>query len=226
MAKFTINDVDRNLFWEMIDEELVGDYVLHVVEDYFRLICEKLKKDLDITFRYDGSYLANESLNIKIPISSVTSYDALLKQIEDSLKSSSVDNPYGVDTNKLANEWAYSFSSTSMTPYYEGVSGNNCKWKAYDEYSQARLFEAFYFGVFGEFHKDLGFAHDLGKKYLVQDQWNEKAHYKGAIDELDGLQVTFSKNGNITVKVPNQEFIDRLSFFYDICDPKFKNHAK
>ena len=220
MAQFTLDNIDRKFFWELVDEGF-GEY-LGIEDAYLRMVCEKLKKDLDISFRVDRGYLFNDQIGFKMLTSEIGSYDNLLKKIEIHLKNSSVENPYDVDTNRLASEWGYSFSDTAMTPYYEGDG----KWKAYDEYSQPRVFEVMYFGVFGEFHKDLGFAHELGKKYLVQDNWNEKFHFKGNIPELGNLFVTFAKNGNITVKSPTNDFLSKVDFWYSICDPKFKNHAR
>lgn len=222
MARLEIKDIDEKLFWDLANSGIVDDWSLHIVSDYLYMIVEKLKKDTDLHFRVVDYNIVNEQLGISIPSTECTSYDNILKIIEKSLGETSKENPYGVDTNKLASDWGYSFSSTSMTPYYEGMG----KWHAYDEYSQIRVFEVMYFGVFGKFHKDLEFAHELGKKYLVQDNWNERYHYKGNISELDNIFVIFAKNGNITVKNPSKDFLDKLQFFYDICDPKFKNHAK
>lgn len=220
MARFELDNIDRDFFWKLVDEGY-GEY--RGIEDaYLYMISKKLSKDTDINFRVENGYLYNDSIGFKIPTSTITTYDNLLKEIEQFLSANSQENEFGVDTNKLANEWGYTFSTTAISPYYEG----NGKWHAYDDYSQKRVFEAFYFGVFGEFHKDQTWAFETSKKYLVQDDWNQKYHYKGTISELDGLNVTFAKNGNITVKTNDKEFYDRLKFFYDICDPKFKNHAR
>ena len=72
----------------------------------------------------------------------------------------------------------------------------------------------------------MDWAFDTASKYLVQDDWNQKYHYKGSIAELDNLNVTFAKNGNITVKTNDKEFYDRVAWFYNIVDPKNKNHAR
>lgn len=221
MAIMQIKDIDKDLFWEMAEK--AESYEIHVVDDYLRMLTDKLKEDTDIDFRVENYSLVNKQLGISIPSSEIKGYDSLLKKIDDSLSASSVDNPYDVDTNKLVNEWGYSFSDTGMTPYYET---SKRRWHAYDEYSQSRVFEAFYFGVFGKYHNDLGFAHDLGKKYLVQDSWKEKYHYKGSISELKGLEVTFAKNGNISVKTNDREFWERIDWWYNMCDPKFKNHER
>jgi hypothetical protein len=170
----------------------------------------------------ENGYLYNDEIGFKIPTSTITTYDDLLKDIEKFLSENSAENEFGVDTNKLASQWGYSFSHTAETPFYEGDG----KWHAYDEYSQKRVFEVLFFGVFNEYHKDYGWAMDISKKYLVQDNWNQLFHFKGNISELDNLFVTFAKNGNITVKNPSKEFLERLQFFYDVCDSKFKNHAR
>ena len=217
-----IKDIDKSLFWEMAEEGL-GEYTVHIVEDYLYMLTQKLEKDTSIRFRLYGHVLVNKQLGISIPSTEITSYDTLLKKIDDFLSNSSVENPYGINTNKLVNEWGYSFSETGMTPYYET---SKRRWHAYDEYAQPRVFEVLYFGVFGKYHNDLSFAHDLGKKYLVQDSWKEKFHYKGSIPELKNLEVTFAKNGNISVKTNDKEFWERVDWFYNMCDPKFKNHER
>ena len=223
MARFELENIDRDFFWELVDE---GYASYSIIDTYLYMLSQKLSKDTDIRFTVENGYLHNDEIGFKIPTSTITTYDNLLKDIEKFLKENSTENEYNVDTNKLASQWGYSFSNTSMTPYFEGVNGNNCKWHAYDDYSQKRVFEAFYFAMFGEYHTTWEWAFDVADKYLVQDNWNEKFHYKGQIKELDNLSVTFAKNGNITVKAPNKEFIDRLEFFYTITDPKKKNHEK
>ena len=223
MARFELENIDRDFFWELVDE---GYASYSIIDTYLYMLSQKLSKDTDIRFTVENGYLHNDEIGFKIPTSTITTYDNLLKDIEKFLKENSSENEYNVDTNKLASQWGYSFSNTSMTPYFEGVNGNNCKWHAYDDYSQKRVFEAFYFAMFGEYHTTWEWAFDVADKYLVQDNWNEKFHYKGQIKELDNLSVTFAKNGNITVKAPNKEFIDRLEFFYTITDPKKKNHEK
>ena len=220
MAEFKLNNIDKNFFWELI-EEGYGEY-RGIEKAYLDMLAEKLSDETEIRFRVDRGVLYNESIDFTIPTSEITTYDNLLKRIEKHLNDTSVENEYGVDTNKLASEWGYSYSSTSITPYYEGDG----KWHAYDEYSQPRVFEVMYFGAFGEFHKDMAFCNELGKKYLIQDNWNEKKHYKGEISELNGLFVTFAKNGNISVKTKDKEFWDKVDFFYSVTDPKNKNHAR
>lgn len=224
MARFGLENIDRDFFWELVDEGY-GEW--RGIEDaYLYMMSKKLTKDTDINFRVENGYLYNDEIGFKIPTSTITTYDNLLKQIENFLKENSQENEMGIDTNKLASQWGYSFSNTSMTPYFEGINGLTCKWHAYDDYSQKRVFEALYFATFGEFHKDWTWAFEVADEYLVQDDWNQKFHYKGAIKELDNLNVTFAKNGNITVKAPNKEFCDRLEFFYSVTDPKKKNHEK
>ena len=222
MARLLIKDIDEKLFWDLANSGIVGDWSLHIVSDYLYMIAEKLTKDTDIRFRVEDYNIVNESLGISIPSTECTSYDNILKIIEKSLSESSKENPYDINTNKLASTWGYTFSNTSSSAYYE----ENARWHAYSEYSQYPIFEVMYFGCFGEFHKDLGFAQDLKKRYLVQDQYNQLFHFKGSIPELDNIFVTFAKNGNISVKNPSKEFLERLQFFYDVCDSKFKNHAR
>ena len=222
MARLLIKDIDEKLFWDLANSGIVGDWSLHIVSDYLYMIAEKLTKDTDIRFRVEDYNIVNESLGISIPSTECTSYNNILKIIEKSLSESSKENEFGVDTNKLASQWGYSFSHTAETPFYEGDG----KWHAYDEYSQKRVFEVLFFGVFNEYHENYDWARDVSKKYLVQDNWNEKFHFKGNISELGDLFVTFAKNGNITVKNPSKEFLERLQFFYDVCDSKFKNHAR
>ncbi len=220
MARFGLENIDRDFFWELVDEGY-GEW--RGIEDaYLYMMSKKLSKDTDINFRVENGYLYNDEIGFKIPTSTITTYDDLLKDIEKFLSENSAENEFGVDTNKLASQWGYSFSHTAETPFYEGDG----KWHAYDEYSQKRVFEVLFFGVFNEYHKDYGWAMDISKKYLVQDNWNQLFHFKGNISELDNLFVTFAKNGNITVKNPSKEFLERLQFFYDVCDSKFKNHAR
>lgn len=222
MARLSIKDIDEKLFWDLANSGIVGDWSLHVVEDYLYMIAEKLAKDTDIRFRVEDYNIVNESLGISISSTECTSYDNILKIIEKSLSESSKENEFGVDTNKLASTWGYTFSNTSSSAYYEG----NARWHAYDEYEQPPIFEVLYFGCFGEFHKDLGFAQDMKKRYLVQDRYNQLFHFKGSIPELDNIFVTFAKNGNISVKNPSKEFLERVSFFYDVCDSNYKNHTR
>ncbi len=223
MARLEIKDIDEKLFWDLANSGIVGDWSLHIVSDYLYMIAEKLKKDTDIHFRVEDYNIVNEQLGISIPSTECTSYDNILKIIEKSLSETAKENPYDVNTNQMKNEWGYTFSNTSMSPYFDT---NARKWKSYDEFEQAKVFEAFYFGVFGEYHKDGTFISDMKKKYLVQDNWREQNHYRGAIDELNGLEVSFAKNGNISVKTKDEEFWNRINFWYDILDEKFKNHSR
>lgn len=222
MARLLIKDIDEKLFWDLANSGIVGDWSLHIVSDYLYMIAEKLTKDTDIRFRVEDYNIVNESLGISIPSTECTSYDNILKIIEKSLGETAKENPYDINTNKLASTWGYTFSNTSSSAYYEG----NARWHAYDEYEQPPIFEVLYFGCFGEFHKDLGFAHDMKKRYLVQDQYNQLFHFKGSIPELDNIFVIFAKNGNISVKNPSKEFLEKVEFFYRITDPKKKNHEK
>ena len=128
MAIMQIKDIDKDLFWEMAEK--AESYEIHVVDDYLRMLTDKLREDTDIDFRVENYSLVNKQLGISIPSSEIKGYDSLLKKIENSLSASSVDNPYDVDTNKLVNEWGYSFSDTGMTPYYET---SKRRWHAYDE---------------------------------------------------------------------------------------------
>ena len=223
MARLTVKDVNEKLFWELANSGIVGDWSLHIVEDYLYMIAEKLKKDTEINFRVEDYNIVNEQLGISIPSTDCTSYDKILQIIEKSLGETAKENKFGVDVNRMKNEWGYTFSNTSMSPYFET---NARKWKSYDEFEQAKVFEAFYFGVFGEYHKTGEFISDMKKKYLVQDNWREQNHYRGAIDELNGLEVSFAKNGNISVKTKDAEFWERINFWYDTLDEKFKNHAR
>ena len=219
MARFELENIDRDFFWELVDE---GYASYSIIDAYLYMLSQKLSKDTDIHFRVENGYLYNDEIGFKIPTSTITTYDNLLKDIEKFLSENAQENEFGVDTNKLANLWAYTFSHTEMSPYYEGDG----HWKAYDDYSQKRVWEALYFMVFGKYHDTMDWAFDTASKYLVKDDWNQKFHYKGAIKELDNLNVTFAKNGNITVKAPNKEYLERLQFFYDVCDSKFKNHSR
>ena len=183
---FTLDMIDRDFFWELVDEGY-GEY-RGIENAYLHMLSKKLSKDTDIRFTVENGYLMNDEIGFKIPTSKITGYNEILKYIEDFLTENSTENKYDIDTNKLANQWGYTFSNTSMSPYYE----LNGKWKAYDDYSQKRVFEAFYFGVFGEYHNTMDWAFDTANEYLVQDNWNEKFHYKGTIKELDNLNVTFA----------------------------------
>ena len=223
MARLTVKDVNEKLFWELANSGIVGDWSLHIVSDYLYMIAEKLKKDTEINFRVEDYNIVNEQLGISIPSTDCTSYDKILQIIEKSLGETAKENPYDVDTNQMKNEWGYTFSNTSMSPYFET---NARKWKSYDEFEQAKVFECWFFGCFGKFHKDGTFISDMKKKYLVQDNWREQNHYRGAIAELHGLEVSFAKNGNISVKTKDTEFWERINFWYDTLDEKFKNHAR
>ena len=223
MARLLIKDIDEKLFWDLVNSGIVGDWSLHIVSDYLYMIAEKLTKDTDIRFRVENYNIVNESLGISIPSTECTSYDDILKIIEKSVSVSWKENEFGVDTNKIKNEWAYTFSNTSMSPYFDT---NTRKWKSYSDFEQDKVFEAFYFKWIDEYHKDGTFISDMKKKYLVQDNWREQRHYRGSIDELNGLEVSFAKNGNISVKTKDEEFWHRIIFWYDTLDEKFKNHSR
>jgi len=223
MARLEIKDIDEKLFWDLANSGIVGDWSLHIVSDYLYMIAEKLTKDTDIRFRVEDYNIVNNEVGISIPSTECTSYDNILKIIEKSLSETSKENPYDVNTNQMKNEWAYTFSNTPMSPYFET---SKLKWFAYDDYAQKRIWEAFYFGVFGEFHKTQDWAFETAKKYLVQDNWNEKYHFRGEVSELNGLSVSFAKNGNISVKTKDKEFWERIKFWYDTLDPKFHNHER
>ncbi len=223
MARLSINDIDEKLFWDLATSGIVGDWSLHIVSDYLYMIAEKLKKDTDIYFRVEDYNIVNEELGISIPSTECTSYDKILKIIEKTLSETSKENEYNVNTNKMKNDWGYTFSNTSMSPYF---LTNERKWKSYSEFEQPKVFEALYFGVFGEYHKDGEFISDMKKKYLVSDKWNEQGHYRGPIEELKNLEVSFAKNGNISVKTKDEEFWQRINFWYDTLDEKFKNHTR
>ena len=150
MARLTVKDVNEKLFWELANSGIVGDWSLHIVEDYLYMIAEKLKKDTEINFRVEDYNIVNEQLGISIPSTDCTSYDKILQIIEKSLGETAKENKFGVDVNRMKNEWGYTFSNTSMSPYFET---NARKWKSYDEFEQAKVFEAFYFGV-GQFRKE------------------------------------------------------------------------
>lgn len=223
MARLEIKDIDEKLFWDLANSGIVGDWSLHIVSDYLYMIAEQLSKDTDIHFRVEDFNIVNEQLGISIPSTECTSYDKILKIIEETLNKTSKENPYDVNTNKMKNIWGYAFSNTGMTPYFET---SKLKWFAYDDYSQKRVWEAFFFGVFGKFHDNQDWSFETAKKYLVQDNYNEKYHYKGEVSELNGLSVSFAKNGNISVKTKDEEFWQRIIFWYDTLDEKFKNHAR
>ena len=221
MARFGLENIDRDFFWELVDEGYVS---YSIIDAYLYMLSQKLSKDTDIHFRVENGYLYNDEIGFKIPTSTITTYDNLLKDIEKFLSENAQENEFGVDTNKLANQWAYIFSHTEMSPYYEGDG----HWKAYDDYSQKRVWEALYFMVFGKYHDNMDWAFDTASEYLIKDgnNYNEKFHFKGTVSELDNISVTFAKNGNISVKNPSKEYLEKLQFFYDVCDPKNKNHAR
>ena len=220
MARFELENIDRDFFWELVDE---GYASYSIIDAYLYMLSQKLSKDTDIHFRVENGYLYNDEIGFKIPTSTITTYDNLLKDIEKFLSENAQENPYDVNTNQMKNIWGYTFSKTEMTPYFET---SKLKWFAYDDYSQKRVWEAFFFGVFGKYHDTMDWAFDTAKKYLVQDNWNEKYHYKGEVSELNGLSVSFAKNGNISVKTKDEEFWQRIIFWYDTLDDKFKNHAR
>ena len=221
MARFELENIDRDFFWELVDE----GYEYHgITEAYLYMLSRKLSDDTDINFRVESGYLYNDEIGFKMPTSEITTYDNLLKRIEEFLKENSTENEYGIDSNRLASQWGYTFSHTEMSPYYEGDG----HWKAYDDYSQKRVWEALYFMVFGKYHDNMDWAFDTASEYLIKDgnNYNEKFHFKGNVSELNNIFVTFAKNGNISVKNPSKEYLERLQFFYDVCDSKFKNHAR
>jgi hypothetical protein len=133
MARFGLENIDRDFFWELVDEGY-GEW--RGIEDaYLYMMSKKLSKDTDINFRVENGYLYNDEIEFKIPTSTITTYDNLLKDIEKFLSENAQENEFGIDTNKLANQWAYTFSHTEMSPYYEGdgseltaLYSDHCTW--------------------------------------------------------------------------------------------------
>ena len=87
MARFGLENIDRDFFWELVDEGY-GEW--RGIEDaYLYMMSKKLSKDTDINFRVENGYLYNDEIGFKIPTSTITTYDNLLKQIENFLKENS-----------------------------------------------------------------------------------------------------------------------------------------
>ena len=96
MAQFTVDDIDRDFFWELVDE---GYSHFGITEAYLYMLSQKLSKDTDIRFHVESGYLYNDEIGFKIPTSTITTYDNLLKQIERFLSENAQENEFGVDTS-------------------------------------------------------------------------------------------------------------------------------
>lgn len=224
--KLRFDEINKSDFINLLNELDNGSntYKSSELHDcYFRMMVDKLRMDTDLNFYYRSGEIVSESLGVKI--SDISSYDELLEKVEKILVQNTEENQneYDVNVNDLKSNWGYDFSHIEMTPYFETEEKY---FKVWDQYAQTDLFEALYFGVFGEYHKDRSFAINIAKKYLEGDDWHKPKTYRGKIEELNGLEVAFMKNGKITIKTKNENFWNRIIFWYDICDSNFKNHRK
>lgn len=212
-----VKDIDRKFFWELVDDDFCLYKGTDVVETYLYMICQKLKKDTGISFRNEAYWsITNKDLNITILSKDIKDYDSLLAIIESKLGSGS-----DREDAKLLNDMG---GVIDYSPYYENDKGT---WHTYDQYMTSNIFEIWYYGLYGKYHSDLGFAHDIAKKYLVEVDWKSPKVYNGEIEELDGMKVRFSKNGNIRIssKMPDS-FWQNIAHLYSVADPKGHRHHK
>lgn len=222
------DEINKEDFIELLEDLTTkgNTYRSSALHDcYMQMMVAKLNIDTNLHFYYRSGSIMAESLGIEIPSKNINSYDDLLEQVEMILAKNveSTSNEYDIDINKLKSDWGYTFSHIDYCPYYESDTQS---FKVWSQYQQTDIFEAFYFALFDEWHKDRSFSVAMAEKYLEGDDWNKPRTYRGKIEELNGLEVAFMKNGKITVKTKNEDFWNHIKFWYDTLDPQFKCHKR
>lgn len=221
--------LNRKEYFELLNEALDGKYNIGNLNDfekqikktYLVLIARKLEKDLpDVEIRFDErGDLEIRDLALTIKVDDVVSYDDVLAQIESKLSSTSSDEK---EKLHIQNKWGYTFSS-GYAPYFDG---NTNTFHIYDSTYQSSIFVLLKWVIDGVVEKDLGWANEMMKKYTERQDMFKPNFGKGTIDELGGLKFQFSKNGNMKFGIKDSEFYDKIYEWYEICDPKARNHQR
>ena len=68
MARFELENIDRDFFWELVDE---GYASYSIIDAYLYMLSQKLSKDTDIRFRVENGYLYNDEILFVSDIGSV-----------------------------------------------------------------------------------------------------------------------------------------------------------
>ena len=221
MARLTVKDINISLLEDLVDGGFISDYD-GLIEAYNRGIANRLSKDTKISFSSDIDKVYSRNVDISLDGSILGSYtyDEMLDFVNSKLGASGSNARF---ESELKNRFGYTFGDRgSYIPYIEK---DELYWKAYSDYGQEDILELIYYGIYGEYHKDRGYALELRKKYFEQDDWNKPYYYSGRIDEL-GIDVTFMKNGKMKIKTKMpKEFWEKILEFYDIVDSKGNHHV-
>lgn len=224
MSRLTVHDIDISLLEELIDGKFISDYD-GLIEAYNRGIANRLSKDTGISFSSNIDEVYNKNVDIHLNgdvlgFHNSNTYEDLLDLVNSKLGTSGSNARF---ESELKNRFGYTFGDRgSYIPYFET---DELYWKAYSDYGQEDILELIYYGIYGEYHKDRGYALELRKKYFEQDDWNKPYYYSGRIDEL-GIDVTFMKNGKMKIKTKMpKEFWEKILEFYDIVDSKGNHHV-
>lgn len=220
MARLTVKDINISLLEDLVDSGFISDYD-GLIEAYNQGIANRLSKDTGISFssNIDKVYSRNVDISLDGSILGSYTYDEMLDFVNSKLGVSGSNARF---ESELKNRFGYTFGDRgSYIPYFET---DELYWKAYSDYGQEDILELIYYGIYGEYHKDRGFALDLRKKYFEQDDWNKPYYYSGRIDEL-GIDVVFQKNGKMKIKTKMpKEFWQNVLEFYEIVDPNGNHH--
>lgn len=221
MSRLTVKDINISLLEDLVDGGFISDYD-GLIEAYNRGIANRLSKDTKISFSSDIDKVYSRNVDISLDGSILGSYtyDEMLDFVNSKLGASGSNARF---ESELKNRFGYTFGDRgSYIPYFET---DELYWKAYSDYGQEDILELIYYGIYGEYHKDRGYALELRKKYFEQDDWNKPYYYSGRIDEL-GIDVTFMKNGKMKIKTKMpKEFWEKILEFYDIVDSKGNHHV-
>lgn len=220
MSRLTVHDIDISLLEDLVDGGFISDYD-GLIEAYNRGIANRLSKDTGISFSSDINKVYSRNVDVSLDASILGSYvyDEMLDYVNSKIGASGSNTRF---ESELKNRFGYTFGDRgSYIPMFES---DELYWRTYSEYGQEDILELIYYGIYGEYHKDRGFALDLRKKYFEQDDWNKPYYYSGRIDEL-GIDVAFQKNGKMKIKTKMpKEFWQRIMDFYEIVDPNGNHH--
>lgn len=220
MKRLTVQDINISLLEDLVDGGFISDYD-GLIEAYNRGIANRLSKDTGISFSSDINKVYSRNVDVSLDASILGSYvyDEMLDYVNSKIGASGSNARF---ESELKNRFGYTFGDRgSYIPMFET---DELYWKTYSEYGQEDILELIYYGIYGEYHKDRGFALDLRKKYFEQDDWNKPYYYSGRIDEL-GIDVAFQKNGKMKIKTKMpKEFWQRIMDFYEIVDPNGNHH--
>lgn len=220
MDRLSVKDINISLLEDLVDGGFISDYD-GLIEAYNRGIANRLSKDTGISFSSDINKVYSRNVDVSLDASILGSYvyDEMLDYVNSKIGASGSNTRF---ESELKNRFGYTFGDRgSYIPMFES---DELYWRTYSEYGQEDILELIYYGIYGEYHKDRGFALDLRKKYFEQDDWNKPYYYSGRIDEL-GIDVAFQKNGKMKIKTKMpKEFWQRIMDFYEIVDPNGNHH--